>query len=126
MYEVISIGFCLENVSLIVKIKNHVGTETQYVDIVFYQVLAYSFDCIERKNIIHEIADKSILLFLDWYYSDRKAAKQSMMTYGLPLAFTDKTLAIKALKGKYIYFEVNAYIGMDGFVVAKEMKMKQR
>ncbi|MCM1045950.1 MAG: hypothetical protein NC417_10610 [Candidatus Gastranaerophilales bacterium] len=58
--------------------------------------------------------------FFDWYYSDNNSQKQSMLTYGLPLAFSDKTWAVRDLNGEYIYYEINAYIGLDGFVIAKK------
>ena len=124
MYEVISIGFCPEDARLIIKTKDCASGVERYNNIVFFQVLAYGFDDIGRKNIIDEIADNPVLYFLNWYYSDRNPQKQFMLAYGLPLAFTDKTSAVKAADGKYIYYEINAYIGMDGFVIAQEMKME--
>lgn len=123
MYEVISMEFCLEDSRLIIKTKNCTGTGTQHTNITFYQVLAYSFDDIKKENIIEEIADNSLLHFLEWYYSDRNPQKQSMLAYGLPLVFSDKTWAIKALEEEYVYYEINAYTGMDGFIIAKKMEM---
>lgn len=47
MYEVISIEFCLEDARLIIRTKDCTGTGARHTNIIFYQVLAYSFDDIK-------------------------------------------------------------------------------
>ena len=90
------------------------------VIIIFSDVDAYEFNEIGEENVIDEIADNDIFSFLDWYYSDRNVSRQSAMKYNLPFLFTDKLSAIEVLE-TYTYYEINAHIGMDGFVIAKRM-----
>lgn len=124
MMEVISVEFFLHEAKLVIKTKRCADNNTKLVNIIFSDVYAYEFDEIGEENVIDEIAENDILSFLEWYYSgrNRNIKKQSAMKYHLPFLFTDKLSAIETLK-TYTYYEINAYIGMDGFIIAKRMEL---
>lgn len=95
--------------------------EEEIIDIVFYNVLAYSFSSIEEQNLISEITEtKDIDGFVSWYF--RKMPKSSS-EFGLPIENirTAKELRSYLRQEKYCYFEINATVGLDGYVIAKNM-----
>ena len=89
----------------------------------FLHVLAYSFDGAGDQNILFEITDNSIKGFVNWYASH--ADTQKALEYGFPLkGFPNPEALLTFLKAEgYQYYEVNASVGLDGFVLAKDMKM---
>lgn len=123
MIEILSVEFFLPEAKFIIKAKCCVDNNTKLVNIIFSDVYAYEFNEIGEENVIDEIADNDIFSFLDWYYSDRNVPRQSAMKYNVPFLFTDKLLAIEVLE-TYTYYEINARIGMDGFVIAKRMEIE--
>ena len=102
--------------------------ETAYkgerIDIVFDEVLAYSFDNFQsEQNILFEAVDSSIEGFVNWY--SRNTETQKAFENGFPIQGIKEPGELKTFfkKEGYRYYELNASVGLDGFVIAKRMKL---
>jgi len=114
--EIHSYNFCLKTKKLTLKTLFS-GKQT---NIEFFEVLAYSFDGVSDQNILFEIADKDIESFFRWYIEHGEVPKQ--LENGLPLEnYVTEDLLAFLKKENYRYYEVNASVGLDGYVIAKSM-----
>lgn len=123
--EILSIDFLPNGKKVIIKTKQTSSNRVEYVNIIFSDVYAYSFMDIGEENTIDEATENSPLGYLNWYYSNDHSTIHSEMEYGLPLPFVDKASAINALVETYQYYEINAYVGMDGWVIAKKWEIER-
>lgn len=124
--EILSIEFFPDKKKLIIKTEKHTSDRVEYINIIFLDVYAYSFKDIEEENIIDEVTENSVLGCLNWYYSKNYAHWHAKMEYGLPLPFADKAAAIHALAETHKYYEINACVGMDGWVIAGKWEIERR
>lgn len=122
--EILSVEFFPNEKKLIVKTEKIILNRVEYVNIIFFDVYAYSFKDVGEENVIDEATENSLLGYLNWYYSNGHSQIRSEMEYRLPLPFADKTSAINALADIYQYYELNACIGMDGWVIAKKWEIE--
>lgn len=123
--KILSVEFFPHKKKLIIKTEKNTYETVEYINIIFFDVCAYSFKDIDEENIIDEATENSVLGYLNWYYSKIYTQCHSEMEYGLPLPFGDKTTAINMLTETHKYYEINACVGMDGWVIAKNWKIKQ-
>lgn len=123
--KILSVEFFPDKNKLIIKTEKNSYKSVEYINIIFFDVYAYSFKGIDKENIIDEATENFILGFLNWYYSKGCTDWHSGMEYGLPLPFDDKTIAINTLAETHKYYEINACIGLDGWVIARNWKIEQ-
>ncbi|MCD7999814.1 MAG: hypothetical protein LUH21_21585 [Clostridiales bacterium] len=121
--KIVSIECFPNEKKLIIKTERIFGNRVKYVNIIFFDVYAYSFNELGEENIIDEVTENPVLGFLHWYYTSNNSQRQSEMQYDLPFSFADKTTALNALEGIYNYYEINAFIGMDGWIIAKKIEI---
>lgn len=121
--EILSVEFFPAERKLIFKTEKRV-CDAVHINMTFFDVYAYSFKEINEENIIDEVTENSIFGWLNWYYSENYGYWRPQMEYGLPLPFADKETAIQTLKDTYHYYEINACVGMDGWVVAGKWKIE--
>lgn len=123
-YKILSVEFFPDKNRLILKTEKNFCPSDERINIIFVDVYAYSFKDIDEENIIDEATENSVLGCLKWYYSKDYAYWHSEMEYGLPLPFDDQAAAINALAETYKYYEINACVGMDGWIIAKDWKIE--
>lgn len=122
--KILSVEFFPNETKLIMKTKSIINNRFEYINIIFLDVYAYSFNEFGKENVIDEVAENPLPGWLHWYYTNDNSQRRSTMEYGIPLSFADKESAINELVGIYNYYEINASIGMDGWVIAKKMEVK--
>lgn len=120
--EVHSYHFQLPQKNLII----NTAYKDEKTDIKFTDVLAYSFENAGEQNILFEVVQSSIEGFVRWYATHAEA--QKAFEYGYPLTNINSPDALLAFlkKESYNYYEVNASVGLDGFVLAKKMEFLRK
>lgn len=98
--------------------------QSEKTDIIFDDVLAYSFEDAGDQNIIFEAVESSLNGFIDWYAGNND--KQNPFEFGLPVQGTPDELKQFLNEQGYHYYEINASVGLDGFVIAKGMTFAKR
>lgn len=97
--------------------------QTEKTDIRFAEVLAYSFENAGEQNVLFEVVESSLEEFIRWY-SEHPDTQQAF-EYGFPIeGMKNPGAVLDSLKAQgYRYYEVNASVGLDGFVIAKGIEL---
>lgn len=98
----------------------------EQTDIQFAAVLAYSFAWAGEQNVLFEAVESSIEGFVRWYSSNKDTQKAFENGFPIEGFATPEDLLLFLKSEEYRYYELNASVGLDGFVIAKDMKIVPR
>lgn len=90
--------------------------------VTFSGVLTHSFNCILEYNILFDITDSKVELFLN----DNSRQLEEMKNYCWPINYAkSEELADYLKQKKYRYYIINSSLGMCGWVLAKRFKIDE-
>ena len=97
---------------------NHANETIENTDVVFAGYLTHVFNHVTKDNIIFDIEEYPIHLFLEYEYELLKANKN----YGWPVFYNDENGLSEFLQSnQYKVFQISSSCGLCGWVLAKQM-----
>ena len=101
-------------------IKTHNNTKGKRSEILFSEVLTYSFKCIIDYNIISNIEEREISTF----FNENQEELKKMEGHCWPIDYqTEKELIAFLRNSGYKYIRVNSSYGMFGWILAKSYEI---
>lgn len=92
------------------------------INIIFEDILAYLFENQQKNNIILDIEEKDRKKFI----TDNNELLERQRNFGWPIMYKDmEDLKFVLEANRYNYYVLNSSCGMNGWIVAKKMKVIQ-
>ena len=92
------------------------------INIIFEGILAYLFENQQKNNIILDIEEKDREKFI----TDNNELLERQRNFGWPIMYKDmEDLKLVLEVNRYNYYVLNSSCGMNGWIVAKKMKVIQ-
>lgn len=96
---------------------------TEHTDIIFNGVMGHRFENVLKGNIILDIEEFEP----EKFYTAFETALLSYGRYGFPLIFSDsESFCIAMLQKKLKSFVIDSSYGLSGWVIAKDMILKEK
>ena len=109
-----------ENKNIVFNTIYHCNDVQETTKITFNNVIAYFFKNELNGSIIFDIEETSLECFIN----DNKNILDTEKIYGWPFSYKDEEDLIKILnKNKQKYYVINSSYGLNGWVLADEMKI---
>ncbi len=92
------------------------------INIIFEGILAYLFENQQKNNIILDIEEKDREKFI----TDNNELLERQRNFGWPIMYKDmEDLKLVLEVNRYNYYVLNSSCGMNGWIMAKKMKVIQ-
>lgn len=118
--EIISYEVCLKDKKIIIHSKNNYSKLNEYIDIVFYNVLVHFFENQLSHSIIFDICKYDVNKFIQ----DNNQLLNKRKKYCWPIDYDNIEELISTLeKEEYNYYVISSSYGLEGWVLAKKVKL---